>query len=162
MQSPTEREHARRCRGWLGRGYLPTCQLILLTTVLHAGLAPAAPPVSLAVIVNPEVPVTALGAGELASIFTRATRTWNDGSMVRPLNLRVGTPYRIEFDRVVLDMSPERSAQYWLDKQVRGEEPAPKALGEADIIVRLVATLKGAIGYVPEDMVDANVRVVAP
>jgi ABC-type phosphate transport system substrate-binding protein len=129
--------------------------------LVPVGPAPAETAVKLAVIVNPAVPVTTLGAAELASIFTRATRTWKDGTTVRALNLPQGSPERVEFDRVVLDMSPERSAQYWIDKQIRGEEPAPKAISQADIVARLIPTLSGAIGYVPEDKVDGKARVVA-
>jgi ABC-type phosphate transport system substrate-binding protein len=147
--------------GRLCRWCLPVCHLALLLAVVHAGRAPAASPAKLAVIVNPQLSVTGLGGPELAAIFTRATRRWQDGTTVRPLNLLPGTSERVEFDRVVLSMSPEQSAQYWVDKQVRGEEAAPKAIAQAEIVVRLVATLSGAIGYVPEDKVDASVRVVA-
>jgi ABC-type phosphate transport system substrate-binding protein len=115
----------------------------------------------LAVIVHPTVPATALSSAELAAIFTRVTRTWKDGTTVRALNLPPGAPERAEFDRVVLDMSPERSAQYWMDRQIRGEEGAPKAIAKPDIVMHLIPTLAGAIGYVPEDKVDAKVRVVA-
>jgi len=134
---------------------------ILLVLLVTSGRAPAAPPVKLAVVVHTGVPVKSLSAAELASIFTRATRTWKDGTMVRALNLPPASPARVEFDRVVLDMSPERSAQYWLDRQIRGEEPAPKAIGQAEILVRLISTLSGSIGYLPEDKVDGKVRVVA-
>ncbi|MBN2573970.1 MAG: hypothetical protein JXP73_05335 [Deltaproteobacteria bacterium] len=133
----------------------------LVLAVLPSSRAPAESSVRLAVIVNPAVPVTALGAAELASIYTRATRAWKDGTMVRALNLPPGSAERIEFDRVVLDMSPERSAQFWIDRQIRGEEPAPKAISQADIVARLVPTLGGGIGYVPEDKVEGKVRVVA-
>ena len=60
----------------------------------------------LAVIVNQGVPVDALGKAALASIFTRANRTWKDGSPIRALNLLPQSPERIEFDRVVLHMEP--------------------------------------------------------
>jgi hypothetical protein len=126
-----------------------------------SGEAPAATPASIAVIVNPAVPTGTMGSGELASIFTRAKRTWRDGSPIRPLNLQPGTRERAEFDRAVLDMSPEASAKFWVDKQVRGEDAAPKAVAQADIVVSLVATMTGAVGYVPEDKVDARVRVIA-
>lgn len=147
--------------GRLRRCALPACQLALLAVVLQSGPAPAAPAVSLAVIVNPGVPVTALSTTELASIFTRATRTWKDGGTVRALNLQPGSPERIEFDRVVLEMGPDRSTQYWMDRQVRGEEGAPKAIAQADIVVSLVGTMNGSVSYVPENKVDAKVRVVA-
>jgi hypothetical protein len=141
--------------------YTMVAWLVVVLGLIPSGPAPAGPAVRLAVIVHPAVPVSTLSAAELASVFTRATRTWKDGTTVRALNLPQNSPERVEFDRVVLDMSPERSAQYWIDKQIRGEEPAPKAIGQADIVVRLISTLRGSIGYVPEDKVDDKVRVVA-
>ena len=60
-----------------------------------------------------------------------------------------------------MHLDPEQSAQYWVDRMVRGEEPAPKAIGKADIVLRLVPTLAGAIAYVAEDKVDDKVRVLA-
>lgn len=142
------------------RWVLSTLLALALLAALGGGLRAQQPPI-LAVIVNQGVPVTTVGAAELASIFTRATRSWKDGSPVRPLNLPPGTPERAEFDRVVLNMSPDRSAQYWIDRQVRGDEPAPKAIAKADIVARLIPTLAGSIGYVPADKVDAKSRVVA-
>jgi ABC-type phosphate transport system substrate-binding protein len=135
--------------------------LALALVVAPSGRAPAEAEVKLAVIVNPAVPVTALNAAELSQIFTRAMRNWKDGTTIRALNLPPGSSERVEFDRVVLDMTPERSAQFWIDKQIRGQEGAPKAIGQADIVLHLVPTLAGSIGYVPEDKVDAKVRVVA-
>jgi hypothetical protein len=147
--------------GRLCRYALPACQLALLAVMLQSGPAPAAAPVSLAVIVNPATPVNTISTAELASIFTRATRTWKDGTTVRALNLQPGTPERAEFDRVVLEMAPDRSTQYWMDRQVRGEEGAPKAIGQADVVVSLVGTMSGSVSYIPENKVDAKVKVVA-
>ncbi len=155
------RSDHRMLAGLLRRSCRSLGSLIVLVVLVSAGVAPAASPTPIAVIANPGVPATAVGAGELASIFTRAKRTWKDGSTIRPLNLQPGTPERAEFDRVVLDMSPDASAKYWMDKQVRGEEGAPKAVAQADIVVSLVATMSGAVGYVPENKVDARVRVIA-
>jgi hypothetical protein len=143
-----------------GKWALAALLAIAFVVALDGGLHAQQPP-DLVVIVNEKVLATALSADELASIFTRATRSWKDGDIVIPLNLRPGTAERTEFDRTVLKMSPERSAQFWMDRQVRGEEPAPKAIARAEIMVRLVATARGAIGYVPADKVDATVRIVA-
>jgi hypothetical protein len=134
---------------------------LLAVAAPWGGSLRAEPPPQLAVIVNPGVPADALGKAALASIFTRANRTWKDGSPIRALNLLPQSPERIEFDRVVLRMEPEQSAQYWIDRQVRGEEPAPKAIAKAETLVRLIQTLPGSIGFVPEGKVDAKVRVVA-
>jgi hypothetical protein len=141
---------------WLGAGVVG---LLLVTWPIAR--VPADSSVRLAVIVHSSVPATALSAADLASIYTRATRSWKDGSTVRALNLPPGSPERVEFDRVVLDMDPDRSAQFWIDRQIRGEEAAPKAVAQTDVLVRLIPTLAGSIGYVPEDKVDGKARVVA-
>jgi hypothetical protein len=121
----------------------------------------AQPSVRLAVIANPAVPVKALSASELASIFLRTTRTWKDGTAIRALNLQPNSPERVAFDRAVLHLDPDQSAQFWVDRVVRGEEQAPKAIAKADIVLRLVPTLAGAIAYIPEDKVDDKVKVLA-
>lgn len=156
--APTEaaslRSRLRRCCSSLG-------WLVVMAALLGSPEVPAATSSSLAIIVNASLPVDTIGSGELASIFTRTLRRWKDGTPVRPLNLHVGTAEREEFDRVVLAMSPEASAKYWIDKQVRGEEGAPKSVAQAEVVVNLVATMSGAVGYVPESKVDAKVRIVA-
>jgi hypothetical protein len=153
---PARSLRRRRALRWLAAG----CFGLALVN-WPVGHAPADNSVRLAVIVHPSVPAATLGAAELASIFTRAMRAWKDGSTVRALNLPAGSPERAEFDRAVLDMSPDRSAQFWIDRQIRGEEAAPKAIAQIDIVVRLIPTLAGSIGYVPEDKVDGKARVVA-
>jgi hypothetical protein len=152
---PADRLSMRR-RGWWLFG-----SIVWLAWLAPAATAPAQTGVRLAIIVNPGTNAAALTTAELTSIFTRATRTWKDGATIRALNLPPGSPERVEFDRVVLSMTHERSAQFWIDRQIRGEEGAPKAIAQAEIVVRLVANLAGSVGYVPEDKVDAKVRVVA-
>jgi hypothetical protein len=117
--------------------------------------------IRLAVIANPGVPVKSLGGSELAAIYSRTTRNWKDGTAIRPLNLQPGSPERVAFDRAVLRLEPEQSAQFWVDKMVRGEEGAPKAIAKVEIILRLVPTLAGAVAYVPEDRVEDKTRVLA-
>jgi hypothetical protein len=163
VRAVTVRGNPRR-QGWLaavGR-FGAAVALVLAVLAVPGSPAPAAETsVRLAVIANPGVPLKSLGASELAAIFTRATRTWKDGTAIRPLNLQPGSPERVAFDRVVLHMDPEQSAQFWVDRMVRGEEPAPKAVAKADIVLRLVPTLGGGIAYIPEDKVDDKVKVLA-
>ena len=161
-------EGSRNVDVWRGRpatkagGGLLAGALLALAVLTPGSPGPRAEQsIRLAVVVHPSVPAKGLSGAELASIFTRSTRTWKDGSTIRPLNLSPGTPERIAFDRAVLHLDPEQSAQYWVDRMVRGEEPAPKAIGKADIVLRLVPTLAGAISYVAEDKVDDKVRVLA-
>jgi len=151
-----------RGRRWRKPRFRAATALAVLLATLALPRGPSAQTsVRLAVIAHPSVPVKALTSSELASIFTRVTRAWKDGSAIRPLNLQPGSPERVAFDRAVLRMEPEQSDQFWVDRMVRGEEAAPKAIAKADIIARLVPTLPGAIAYVPEGKVEDKVKVLA-
>jgi hypothetical protein len=124
-----------------------------------SGRAQATP--SLAVIAHPLVPAAALKDVELAAVFTAARRTWEGGEAIKLFNLPPQTEARVEFDRVVLKMTPEQSAQFWLDRRIRGEGTPPRQVPSPDLLVRVVAALAGAISYVPEDKVGKGVKVVA-
>jgi hypothetical protein len=155
---------SRRRQEWLANVFRvgAAFAVVIATLAMPRSPGPAAETsVRLAVIANPAVPVKSLGASELAAIFTRTTRTWNDGTAIRPLNLPPNSPERVAFDRAVLHLDPEQSAQFWVDRMVRGEEPAPKAIAKVDIVLRLVPALGGGIAYIPEDKVDDKVKVLA-
>jgi hypothetical protein len=97
----------------------------------------------------------------LAKIFLRKEPTWDNGERIIPLNAGPDSERRQRFDRVVLGMSPDEVARYWLDLRIRGGGTAPREVGDAVLTVKLVARLSGTIGYVPSDMQLSGVRVVA-
>jgi hypothetical protein len=85
----------------------------------------------------------------------------NAGSQrLLPLNLSPETRERRAFDKAVLNMEPEVIARYWIDRRIRGESGAPKALDTADLLQRVVARLEGAIGYAPMTAIRPEVKVI--
>ena len=67
---------------------------------------------------------------------------------------------RVGFDRSVLEMSPEAVSRYWIDRKIRGQSAAPRAIEPAPILQKVVARLPGAIGYVRAHEVTADVKVL--
>lgn len=116
---------------------------------------------SLAVIVHPSVPVKALSAADLRSIYRRETSFWPDGQAIRPLSLPPENTLRHQFDQAVLGLDPEAAVKYWIDQRVRGGATPPRSVGTAALIARVVPALTGSIAYVPESAVPTGVRVVA-
>ena len=114
----------------------------------------------IAVIAHPSVADT-LDADTLTSIFTVRTRRWSNGDRVIPFNLRAGHPLRTRFDRTVNHMSPDEVASFWIDRRIRGGGRPPREVRSPQLVLRVVATLEGSIGYVPRHLVTSNVRVVA-
>jgi hypothetical protein len=132
----------------LGAGALVTASLVTpawaeeLVVVVHPS--------------NPEMPTRA----QLAAMFTTRRQSWNGGARVVPFNFPPKHQVRVDFDKAVLEMSPEEVARYWIDRRIRGGTPPPKSVSSAQLIVRLVSKLEGAVAYVPRSSVEGDVRIV--
>ncbi len=128
--------------------------VLVLASPLQADPSPA----DLVVIVHPNnqnrVP-------RLADYFLKKERFWNGDKPIIVFNAPPDSASRVLFDRVVLDLTPEASARYWIDQRIRSGEAPPKEVVEPALIVRLVSKLEGAIAYVPATTVLTGVRVAA-
>ena len=117
--------------------------------------------VDLAVIVNPQNRTLRLDGSELTEIFTASRRTWPDGQAITAFNLPANDPLRVAFDRAVVGMGPDEVGRFWVDQRIRGGAKPPRQIDDPKLMLRIVAHMPGAIGYVPSDLVDGSVRVVA-
>jgi len=139
-----------------------TALLFLALALAGAGSLPAvAGDSELVVIVNAKNPASALSRDELESLFTLSRQRWSHGDAVIVLNLEAGTPARVHFDRVVLGMTPDEAARFWIDRRIRGRGNPPTKAPNATTVIKAVAALSGAIGYVPKSQLPAGVKVVA-
>jgi hypothetical protein len=132
--------------------------LLLALALLAAVPCGAADDVHVVVIVHPERQA-ALSKADLAQVFLRRKRFWEDGSAVVPLNLPSGTALRNRFARAVLGETEERLADYWNKQYFYGVLPPP-TLASSEAIRRYVASDRNAIGYLPAADVDDSVRVL--
>lgn len=115
----------------------------------------------LAVIVHPGVPVERMGEVALEAVFTLSTTSWSNGDRIVPLNHEPLSALRVAFDRAVLRMDPDQVSRFWLDRRIRGQGTSPRVAPTSDLMLKVVAKLRGAIGYVPAAMVVPGVKVVA-
>jgi hypothetical protein len=123
-------------------------------------VAGADAPVELAVVVSSrnQAPIA---LSDLAPIFTTTKRDLGDGKLVTPFNLLPKSAERVVFDKAVLSFDPDDAASFWIDRKIRGGNAPPRQVPDAGLMLRVVAQLDDAIGYVPASGVDATVRVVA-
>lgn len=102
---------------------------------------------------------TELSTDEVAQIYLRRKRFWNDGTPIVPLNLPSQAPLRTRFSRLVLQQTEPRLADYWNRLYYDGILP-PATLASTEAVRRYVASDTNAIGYVPATEVDGSVRVI--
>lgn len=114
----------------------------------------------LAVIVGTKSSVSGLSFHELKRLFKGEKVKTPAGKWMIPLNRKKKTSERVGFDISVLGMSPNVMGSYWVDRKIRGQSGAPKSMKSSALILRLVAKVPGAIGYVKASDVKPGVKVV--
>ncbi len=131
---------------------------ILTAMVLLIGVGASAPGhslkagerVPLAVIVAKSSELTELSSSQLTRMYM-GELVDNGAHRLIPLNRATASEERAEFDRMVLGKSPDEMARYWIDRKIRGQSGAPKAVEPVDVYERVIAKLDGAVGYVRVD-----------
>jgi hypothetical protein len=134
---------------------------LLAITLAFTVLAPvnlASQEERVAVIVHPQRRAT-LSVEEVAQIYLRRKRFWDDGTAIVPLNLPSQAPLRARFSERVLRQTEPRLADYWNRQYFYGILP-PATLASTEAVRRYVASDPNAIGYLPVSEVDGSIRVV--
>jgi ABC-type phosphate transport system substrate-binding protein len=115
----------------------------------------------LAVVVAKDSPLKQLTQYELKKLYLGTEITDPSGTRIVPFNQMPKSPDRTAFDMRVLGMTQEQVAQYWIDRKIRGQSGAPKSIGPADLLQRVVSKLPHAITYVRTDQLRDDVRIIA-
>lgn len=140
---------------------LIACGVLAALSSLPSAPAGAGAPQTLVVVVNNGVSVGQLSAAELEAIFTSSKRTWPDGSNIGAFSYAPDNEIRRVFDNTVLRMSAEEVAKFWIDQRVRGGAPPPRQVPDPALALRLVAKLPGSVAYIPDNLVNSTVKIVA-
>ncbi|MEO8701860.1 MAG: hypothetical protein ABI867_17580 [Kofleriaceae bacterium] len=119
-----------------------------------------APRPRLVIVMAKDSKITSISKAELRRCFSGDPVVLGSQRLV-PFNLPPSSAGRVTFDRAILAMSSEEVGRFWVDRKVRGQSQAPRALPTAHHVVKIVARFSGAIAYVPIDQVTDDVRVIA-
>jgi hypothetical protein len=128
---------------------------------LRAGLAHAEQRDTLAVVVSKTSPIQQLTQYELKKLYLGSNIVDPKGERIIAFNQAPNAPDRVLFESRVLGMTPEEVARYWIDRKIRGEGGAPKAVGSVDLLQRVVSKLDHSVAYVRANEVRSDVRVIA-
>lgn len=140
--------------------------LSLSAALIFAALAREAPPVRaqprrhLLVIVSNAVETSDLSFATLRRIFAGGPAEYRPGKRFVPINHPIGTAERALFDRTVMGLAPEDVGRYWVDQRIRGTALPPRTLPSADLVVRVVASLPGAITYTDPKLIGPGLKVL--
>src|SRR5262245_9749396 len=113
----------------------------------------------LVVVVAKGSGLTNISRADLKRCFTSESVSGGGKTLV-PFNAATSSPDRIGFDKAVLGMSPDDVGRFWVDRKVRGQSGAPRALPSAAHIAKVAAKFPGAIGNLPADQITSDIQPV--
>lgn len=114
----------------------------------------------LVVVVGAATPLRNISLGELRRAFLGEAVEAGTGKRLVPINHPSGTPTRDRFDLAVLGLKPEAVGRFWVDRRIRDQSPPPKTVQSAELAIRVVASLPGAITYGTSELVNDQLRAV--
>ncbi len=112
------------------------------------------------IIVNKANPVKALTLVELRRIFMKQSRMWPHAEAMVPVDWDSTAPIREAFCRQVMNRSVREMAEYYVQQSMTQGVTPPSTQKSARAILRFVASVPGAISYVPSSDVDDTVSVI--
>ena len=112
------------------------------------------------VIVNRANPVKVMTLAELRRIFMKQTRMWPHAESIVPVDWDATSPNREVFSRRVLARSVREMGDYWVQQSVTQGLAPPSTQRSARALLRFIAGVPGAIGYLPAADLDDTVSVV--
>lgn len=134
--------------------------IVIGLCILAVGRTASADNKKLVVVVAKGSKVTNLSREDLKRCFLGEAVS-AEGKPLAAFNLPPSSPERAGFDQSVLGMSPEQVARYWIDRKVRGQGAAPRALPSAAHVARVAAKFPGAIGYLLVSQMTSDVQAVS-
>ena len=128
--------------------------------ILLALASPVAQEKGFVVIVNTANPVKSLTLVELRRIFMKETRMWTHGESIVPVEWDATNPLRGEFSQRVLQRSVRDMADFWVQQGVTQGLTPPSTQRSSRALLRFVASVTGAISYLPASDADDTVAVI--
>jgi len=140
------------------------CGVLVLASLSLLGseqLFAQAHDVDVAVVVQPDTPVSNLSLAEVRKIFLGDRQYWTANM---PVVLLIRAPVARERDvvlKIIYQMSESQFKQYWIAKIFRAESvSAPKVVYSNDMANDLVTALPGAIAFIDARDVRPGTKVV--
>ncbi len=118
-----------------------------------------APPVRLSVVVAKTSQLRDVSLNDLRQMYM-GRQVSISGRVTVPFNHPPRTPDRVAFDKLVLRMAPDEVARYWVDQRIRGGSPPPRTTDSATLLLRLLARLPDALGYVRQGFESTDLKVL--
>ncbi len=129
-------------------------KILLLLMII---LAPATATAELVVIANANNKLKSIEASSLQDIYMGRKRAFEDGSMALPIDQ---AKLRTDFYLKLTNRPIEQINAYWARIMFSGEASPPRIMPDDASVISTVKENTGAIGYVSEESVNKEVKIL--
>jgi len=134
---------------------------LTVAVILYFRASQTAQQTTFVVILNKANPVKSLTLVELRRIFLKQTRMWPHGEAIVPVEWDATSPLRSEFSQLVMERSVRDMADFWVQQSITQGLAPPSTQRSSRALLRFVASVPGAIAYIPAGDVDGTVSALA-
>ncbi|HKP55228.1 MAG TPA: hypothetical protein VJV78_00830 [Polyangiales bacterium] len=146
------------------RSWLIGSAALLLAALLAPAVAPAQPRAAplLLVLMAASAGVSDIPRSTLRRAFEGYPAELERFRLI-PFNYNVGVAARISMDRSLLGLEPSQVGRYWTDRKIRQMLLPPRTITSVELMLRVLVSLNGAIGYAEMEpsAVPPGVRALA-
>lgn len=134
-----------------------------VATILLSTAEPLRPEASVPfrVVAHRSAPVESLTRAQLSAIFMRRTRSWPDGTEIRPVEPSARSRVRERFSHAVHGKSVAYVTRYWHRVIFAGRGVPPLEVAGDAAVLDFVKNNRGAIGYIEGNAPPGDVKVLA-
>jgi ABC-type phosphate transport system substrate-binding protein len=112
-----------------------------------------------AVVVN-KANTAVVSDSDISRVFLGKLKQFANGTSVEPVNQKMGSAVRNEFESKVLNKSASQVKAYWSKQVFSGKGKPPQEVASDQEVLAIVSANAGAIGYVDAASVNDSVKVV--
>lgn len=113
-----------------------------------------------AVICHKNVPIEHLESGEIQQIFLGRKTRWPNSQKINFVILKGGVVHS-DFLSAFISKTPSQYTVFWKKMIFTGQAKPPRSFDTPEEVIEFVSHTPGAIGYIPVNLADGNVKIVA-
>jgi len=112
------------------------------------------------IIVNSENSIDSASASEASRWFLKKTTSWEDGTVIQPIDMSSDSGIREEFTRHIHGKSTSAIKSYWQKLIFSGRATPPVESKSEQDVIDFVRSNIGAVGYIAISTEAENVKTI--
>jgi len=112
------------------------------------------------IIVNVKNSIDHMSANQLGRIFSKKVKKFDNEMASLPVAQKSSRAVTVHFNKYVLKKNAQQLKYYWARKMFSGSSKPPKSLASDMEVIKFVASVKNAVGYISKKPKNKKVKVI--